>query len=54
MSVLLPILSGEIVPIVGIDGHPVGTGQLGAVTAKLQQAYIEANQKELTPNNTPT
>lgn len=35
----------EIVPIVGIDGHPVGTGQLGAVTAKLQQAYIEATKK---------
>lgn len=35
----------EIVPIVGIDGHPVGTGQLGAVTAKLQQAYIEATKR---------
>jgi D-alanine transaminase len=35
----------EIVPIVEIDGRKVGDGRLGGITGRLQQAYIEATQR---------
>jgi D-alanine transaminase len=35
----------EIVPIVAVDGLPVGEGRRGAVTSSLQQAYIEATKR---------
>ncbi|MFC0211176.1 D-amino-acid transaminase [Paenibacillus chartarius] len=31
----------EVMPIVGVDGRPVGNGQPGPVTRKLQQAFEE-------------
>lgn len=35
----------EVMPIVGIDGQPVGDGQVGPITRALQQAYKEATRK---------
>jgi len=36
----------EIVPIVAIDGKPVGTGVLGSITKQLQAAYIAATKNK--------
>lgn len=36
----------EAMPIVSIDGNPVGHGQRGAVVEKLQQLYVDAVEKE--------
>lgn len=36
----------EAIPIVSIDGNPVGHGQRGAVVEKLQQLYVDAVEKE--------
>ncbi|WP_430609194.1 D-amino-acid transaminase [Enterococcus sp. DIV0876] len=35
----------EIVPVVSIDGNLVGQGEKGPITARLQQAYIDAISK---------
>jgi D-alanine transaminase len=34
----------EVTPIVQVDGQPVGSGQPGPVTRKLQRAFEEAIQ----------
>jgi len=34
--------TSEVLPIVRVDGQPVGTGQPGSVTRRMQQAYREA------------
>ena len=36
----------EAMPIISIDGNPVGHGQRGAVVEKLQQLYVDAVEKE--------
>lgn len=35
----------EVMPIVGIDGRPIGDGAVGPVTRALQQAYQEASRR---------
>ena len=34
--------TSEVLPLVGVDGQPVGDGRPGPVTRKLQQAYADA------------
>ena len=36
----------EAMPIISIDGNPVGHGKRGAVVEKLQQLYVDAVEKE--------
>jgi D-alanine transaminase len=39
----------EVLPIVSVDGHPIGSGRPGPVTRKLQAAYSAAVQRWLAP-----
>ena len=39
----------EIMPVVTIDGKPVGNGKIGPVTQKIQQAYKALIEKECGP-----
>ncbi|MGE5482515.1 MAG: branched-chain-amino-acid transaminase [Bacteroidota bacterium] len=41
--------AAEIVPVVEIDGRPIGTGKPGPVTPRLRAAFRELTQREGTP-----
>ena len=36
--------TSEVLPVIQVDGTPVGTGKPGSVTRALQQAYREATR----------
>ncbi|MEE9235535.1 MAG: hypothetical protein V3U28_08875, partial [Candidatus Acidoferrales bacterium] len=39
----------ELAPVVRVDHRPVGSGEIGPVTAALRKLYLDATQGRLSP-----
>ncbi len=40
---------GELVPVIKVDGRPIGEGKMGSVTQQLRDLYAERTKREGEP-----